>query len=460
MSVEREQVGAGALERAAVQAVERALEVGAAQADAYCVDGSECTVRVYEDVVENLTEAGSHGIGVRALTGDGRSGYAYGSDLGERGLAAIARAAHESATVTDRDESVGLPDGCGRADVGELSLPDFGSWSAERKVNIALAVERAARGRDPLVSNVEDTVYSDEKATIALANSAGFCGSFQRTQCYAYSYAFAGTGSDLMTGVGVATGRDPGDLDAEAIGHEAADRALQLHGAEQPSSRRCPVVLDSFVAAHFAAIVGSRLSAEAVQRGRSLFAGKEGEPVASKAFGLLDDGTAHGGLATQPFDDEGSPTRATELVQGGNLKTYLFDSRSARRVGRESTGSAKRASYRAAPSVGCSNLIVEAGDCGLDDLIARAGDGVYVTAVKGLHSGVNAITGQFSVGATGRLIEGGVLGRPLRGFTIASDLLSMLAGVVAAGSEARWLPFGGSVRSAPLLIAEMAVAGS
>ena len=107
-----------------------------------------------------------------------------------------------------------------------------------------------------------------------------------------------------------------------------------------------------------------------------------------------------------------------------------------------------------------SNLVLDPGELTLEQLLERAGDGVYVTEVAGLHSGVNPVTGRFSVGASGRAIRGGELAEPLREFTIAGDLLGMLAAVQAVGSEARWVPFGGSVRTAPMLVGEMAIGGS
>src|SRR5262249_30288305 len=134
----------------------------------------------------------------------------------------------------------------------------------------------------------------------------------------------------------------------------------------------------------------------------------------------------------------------------------------ARRSGahQRSTGNASRAGYRSAPSVSTSNLVIAPGERSLEELVADAGEGVYVTDVAGLHSGVNPVSGQFSVGATGRLIKGGALADPVTEFTIASDLRSMLGAVRAAGADPRWVPFGGSVKSVPLLIGEMAVGGS
>jgi PmbA protein len=440
------------------RAVEAALAAGVTDADAWVEESTSRRVRVYDGDVESLSDAGGRGVGVRTFVG-ARSGYAYGTDLSDGGVSEVARAAREAAEVADEDEHGGLPDESGKALLDGLASPDFGAWSTERKVQLALAVERAARAREG-VTQVENAVYTDAEGSVALANSRGFEAEYSATQAWAYASAFAGEGSDLMTGLGLGTGRDPGALDPEAIGAEAADRAVALAGARQPESRRCPVLLDAFVAASFIGFIGAMLSADAVQRGRSLFADRVGEEVASPALVVADDGTDRDGPASAPFDGEGSPARRTELLADGRLLTFLFDTRTARRAGRATTGNAIRGSYRSPPSVGTTNLMVEPGDTDLAGLVGLAGDGLLVTDVAGLHSGVNPVSGTFSVGAAGRLIENGELGAPVRELTIASDLVAMLKAVRAAGSEARWVPFGGSVKAPPLLVAEMAVSGS
>jgi PmbA protein len=446
------------LDDAAGRAVEAALSAGASDAEAWAEESTSRRVRVYAGEVESLSDAGGRGVGVRAFAG-ARSGYAYGTDLSEEGVAEVGRAARQAAEVADEDEFEGLPDELGSSDVNGLASAELAEWSTERIVELALDVERAARARKG-VTQVENAVYSDADGSVALANSHGFAASYRATQAWAYASAFAGEGADLMTGLGVGMGRAPSALDAEAIGAEAAERALALVGARQPESRRCPVLLDAFVAASFIGFIGSMLSADAVQRGRSLFAGREGEEVADPALRLGDDGTDAEGPASAPFDGEGVRTRRTGLIEDGRLLGFLFDSRTARRAGSSSTGNATRGSYRSPPAVGTTNLVVEPGDEDLAGLVARAGDGLYVTDVAGLHSGVNPVSGTFSVGATGRLIEGGELGTPVRELTIASDLVSMLMAVRSVGSEARWVPFGGSVKAAPMLVAEMAVSGS
>ncbi|HEY1275076.1 MAG TPA: TldD/PmbA family protein [Thermoleophilaceae bacterium] len=446
------------LDAAARRAVEAALAAGAGDAEAWAEEGTSRNVRVYDGEVESLSDAGGRGVGVRAFVGE-RSGYAYGTDLSEAGVAAIARAAVESAAVADPDEYGGLPEESGAAETNGLQSAELAAWSTERKVDLALAIEREARAREG-VTQVENAVYSDAEGAVAIANSRGFEAGYEATQAWAYASAFAGEGADLMTGLGVGLGRDPAALDPEAIGGEAAERALALVGARQPESRRCPVVLDAFVAASFVGFIGSMLSADAVQRGRSLFADREGDEVADPHFALVDDHTDAGGPSSAPFDGEGSPARRTPLIEGGRLLTFLFDVRTARKAGRATTGNAGRGSYRSPPAVGTSNLIVAAGEEGFEALVARAGDGLLVTDVAGLHSGVNPVSGTFSVGASGRLIRDGELAEPVRELTIASDLVSMLKSVRAVGSEARWVPFGGSVKAAPILIGEMSVSGS
>ena len=446
------------LEQAATAALEAAEAAGATDAEAWAEERQGLEVRVYQEAVESLTDAGGRGLGLRVFV-DGRAGYAYGTDLSDEGLRALAQTAHAGAAAADTDEYGGLPDAFGDTEVEGLHSPAIEDWSTERKVELATAVDRAARAREG-VTQVEQTVYADSRGRVAIANSRGFASAYEASSAYAYSSAFAGEGADLMTGLGVGMARDPGGLDPDAIGAEAAERALALVGARQPESRRCPVVLDAFVAASFAGFIGGMLSADAVQRGRSLFAGKLGEEVAAPQLRVADDATDPGGLASAPFDGEGSATRRNALIEDGRLTTYLYDARTARKDGRDTTASASRSSYRSPPSVGTSNLVIDAGDSSLDELVAEAGDGLFVTDVAGLHSGVNPVSGTFSVGATGRLIEGGELGRPVREITIASDLVSMLKAVRGIGSEARWVPFGGSVKAAPLLLEEMSVGGS
>lgn len=447
------------LSPAAARAVEVALAAGASAAEAYASRDTGREVRVHGGEVESLTAATQTGIGIRAWDGH-RVGYAYGTDLSEAGVAALAARAAEMAAVADEDEFAAPPDPAEIEALAGLDSPSVAEWSAGQVAELALTVERTALAADPRVAGVETAVYADSTEQVAIASSTGIAAAYETANCFAYLQALAEGEGSRETGLGFGLARGPEDLDPEAIGAEGAERAVSMIGAGKPTSRSCPVVLDPTVAASFAGLVGGALGARAVQRGRSPFAGRLGDEVASASFALYDDGRDPAGFASAPFDGEGVPRRRTALIEGGALRGYLYDTYTANREGTASTGSAARSGYRSLPSVSASNLIVAAGDLSTEALLQEAGDGIFVTDVAGLHSGVNPVTGVFSVGASGRAIRDGRLAEPLREFTIAGELVAMLRAVVAAGAEARWVPFGGSVSTPPLLVAELAISGT
>lgn len=444
----------------AERAVEAALACGAGDAEAYASEATRREVRAHGGKVESLGAATQRGLGVRAWI-EGRVGYAYGTDLSRQGVAEIAERAVGMARLADPDEFAAPPAAAGEPPPLEgLSDPGIAAWPTDRVAELALAVERAALDRDDRVRGVEQAVYSDSVEQVAIVGSRGTGGEYEASSCYAYTQALAGEGAGSETGLGFGVGRAPGSLDPAAIGREAADRAVGMIGSVKPSSRSCPVILDETVAASFVDLIGKALSADAVQRGRSPFASLLGERVAADAFVLRDDGLLPDGFGSAPVDAEGVPHRRTPLIEAGTLRTFLHDTYTARRAGAASTGNAGRTGYRAPPGVAASNLVVNPGTPDGGELREEVGDGVEVTDVAGLHSGVNPVTGIFSVGASGRAIRGGEPAEPLREFTIAGDLVSMLRSVRAAGATSRWVPFGGSVSTPPLLIGEMTVAGS
>jgi PmbA protein len=454
------------------RAVEAALSAGASDAEGYLVEDRGREVRAHGGEVESIGATAKRGIGVRAWLGS-RVGYAYGTDLSETGIAALGGRAAEMARAADEDEfaappplPVRLSHHMGGKGAPErpvelrLSDPSLGEWSSGEVAELALAVERAALEADGRVAGVEHAVYADSAERVAIASSTGIAGEFERSSCYAYVQALAEGDGARETGLGFSLGRGPAALDPVAIGKEGAERAVATIGARKPDSRSCPVLLDPPVAASFVAIAGRALGAGAVQRGRSPFADRLGTEIASPAFVLHDDGLDPDGAASSPFDGEGVERRRTPLIEGGVLRSYLYDTYTATRGGAASTGNAGRSGYRSQPSVEASNLVVAPGAHSLEALLAEAGDGVFVTDVAGLHSGVNPVSGAFSVGASGAAIRDGELAEPLREFTIAGELVSMLAAVRACGASPRWVPFGGSVSTPPLLVERMAIAGS
>jgi PmbA protein len=435
----------------------RALDRGAKGAEVYAERFTSRRIKVYGQQVEELVAARRKGIGLRVVQ-DGAVGYAYTSDTREAALDELVKNALAHAAVSDHDEFSVLPERA--AVVPELSLYDaeLAASGDAAKIELTLAVEKAALEADKRVKLVEDTVYADGDGEVFIASSKGVRGTYRANDCYAFAYVLAEAHGQIETGLSYTVGRNLRELDAQACGREAAERACALLGSRKVPSMKATVVLDPFSAASVISVISAALSADAVQRGRSLFAPLEGKKVAGEIFNLTDDGLHADGLASSPFDGEGVPCQRTPLIRAGVLQGFLYDTYTAARGGKRSTGNGLRGSYAGSPSVRPTNLIVEGTATPVGDLIAGVERGVLVTNLIGVHSGANPISGEFSVGINGILIESGRLTTPVREVTLAGDIISILTNIVALGDDARWVP-SGSILTPSLVIEGMSISG-
>jgi len=440
-------------------ALERARAQGLRDVEVYAERSTSRRIKVYKQEVEQLTAAERRGVGVRVFR-DGAVGHAYTSDVGAESLDQVVRRAADNAAVSDADEFVALPQPTGApADVAPYD-ERLTAATDEQRIELALALEAAALAADPRIKTVEDAMYADGEGEVFLASSAGVRGSFRANQCYCFAYALAEQDGQVETGYSFSVGRALEDLDPAGCGREAAERAVRLLGARPCASFKGQVLLDPFVAAAFFGVLSSALTADAVQKGRSLFAGREGQKVAGELLELVDDGTLPDGLDSAPFDGEGIPTRRTPLIgKGGVLQGFLYDTYTARKAARESTGNGLRGSYAGLPGVRPTNLVVSGPATPLADIVAGVERGVLVTDAVGVHSGANPISGEFSVGISGMLIADGELSTPVREVTLASDIISMLTNVKALGDDARWVP-GGSIHTPSVLMDGVAISGT
>lgn len=423
--------------------------------EAYAEESRRTEVGARKRQIEGLTFAESRGVGVRLVAG-GRLGYAYAADPSEEEVRGAVAHARENAALAGEDAYHVLPDAAPIDRMPELFRDGQAGMPTDAKVALALDLERRATTTDPRVTKVDECQVGDAVSRVAVANSIGLAAEYARTDTWCLAVTLAEDGNETQTGFSYRIGRELGDLEWEAIAAEAVARAVAMLGATKPSTARVPVVLDPFAGMSFLGVLAGALSAEAVQKGRSLFADKVAETVASPAFSLVDDGRLLDGPGACPFDDEGVPSGRTELISGGTLRGYLHNSYTAKRGGTASTGNAQRAGYRSAPGVGTTNFYVEAGTATVQDLMSAAEGGVLIQEVSGVHSGANPISGEFSVGATGLRIREGAAAEGLREMTIASTIPDMLQAVTAIGSDLR---FFSSVGVPSILIGEMTVAG-
>ena len=428
------------------------------QVEAYVSRSRDTDVRVFEGDVESLSSSESEGIGVRVVAG-GRQGFAYAGTLDPSVLEEVLGEARDNAAFGAVDDCYGLPapDGVAVADL-DLFRPELAQFPTDRKVELALELERATRAADARVRGVETAEYGDGMAESAIVTSEGIRATARRTVCSLVAYAIAGEGAETQTGFGYSVARRPDDLDVAAAAGDAAERATRLLGARQPASRRLTVVLEPRVTASLLGIVAGAIGGDAVVKGRSMFVDRLGEAVAVGSLTLVDDPTTPEAYGATPYDAEGLATRRNVVIDGGVLQSFLHNAYTGRRAGAGSTGSAVRGGFKSTPGAGARALSLVPGDRSPEELVAAVGDGVVVQSVTGLHSGANPVSGDFSVGVEGLMVRDGALAEPVREATIASTLQRMLKDVVAIGSDLEWLP--GGAAGVTVVIGDVTLSGS
>ena len=418
------------------------------QVEAYVAHAKDTDVEVYQGDIETLSTAETSGVGIRVLvpSPDGaRQGFAYCGTFDDESLRAVLDEARDNAGFATPDPYVGLASSDGVLPaVLDLWRDSLQSFPTERKVEMAMELERAVRAGDSRIRSLRSAAYGDGLLEVAIASTTGIRSQYRRSACSLVAQAIAGDDGETQTGFGYTVGRDPSELDLAKAAAMSVERATRMLGATKPASRKTPVIFDPYVTATLLSILGGTLNAESVLKGRSLFAERVGEKVAVDGFTLTDDPVNPLAYGATPFDAEGLATRQISLIENGVLQGFVHNSVSARRAGSgaKSTGSAVRAGFKSTPGVGCRALSVVPGSASAEEVRSQVGDAVLIQSISGVHSGVNPISGDFSVGAEGLVIRNGEIAEPVKEFTIASTIQRMLLETLAIGSDLEWLPGG------------------
>lgn len=426
------------------------------QIEVLAVRSTETDVRAWDGDVESFATATADGVGIRVVI-DRRQGFAYAGTHDEAVVAETLAEARDNAAFGTPDEYLGVavPDGAAFPEM-DLYRPELAALAPERKIELALELERAVLAGDGRIRGVESADYADSLSVGAIVTTSGIRSIDRGSGCHLSVFCVAADGEEAQTGFGFSVGRGFDDLDVEQAAGDAIGRAVRLLGARKPATMRTTVVFDPWVSAQFLGLIGATLSGEAVVTNRSLFAGRLGEQVASPLLSLTDDPTDPDAFGAGPCDGEGLATRRNELIGAGVLQRFLHNSYTGRRFGAASTGSAVRG-FASVPGVGCMALAAVPGASDPAELVAGIADGVLVQEVSGLHSGVNLVSGDFSTGAEGLRIRDGELAEPIREFTVASTLQRMLLDVVAVGNDLTRLPM--TAAGVTLVVADVTVSG-
>jgi PmbA protein len=428
------------------------------QLEAVVTWSHDTEIRAYEGEVEHFVSAESAGVGVRIIR-DGRQGVAWAGTLDEEAWAECVTEARDNATFGTPDPHAGLaePDGVAVAD-----LPLFDERlllvPTDQKIALAVELERRILAGDRRMAGVESADYGDSVSASAIVSTTGIRSAGAETSAFLGAWALAGHDDGATTGFGFSAARSVEDLVLERAADDAVTRCIEMLGATKAPSERLTVVLDPYVTSQFLGLVAEMLSGEAVLRGLSAFAGRLGDQVASPMLTLADDPLDLAAPSASDADGEGLACRPVTLVADGVLEGYLHNAYTGRSMGTVSTGSAQRGRHRSVPGVGPRVATLRPGPSSPDQGLAQVGEGVLVREVSGLHSGVNPVSGDLSVGVEGRRIRGGAPAEPVREVTIGSTLQRMLLDVVAVGSDLTYFPWEST--GVTLAVADVTMSGT
>lgn len=450
--------------------LERLLDLGSrvvAMAKEGGVDVAECALRSGRELSakvrlgepELVEEAGHRSAGLRVIKNK-RVASTSTSDLTEEGIKRFVADALELVELSQEDPFAGPADPsllCDPKQAPELDLydPSGATVDAARAIAWAREGEDAARAFDKRITNSEGATFSRTIGGSAVVLSSGFRAAHQGSY-YALNVVPVADdeGGKKRRGYYWTAKRHFADmLSAKTVGEEAARRTLRQLGSRTVGSCEAPVVFDPDAARSILGLLAGCVMGSAIWRKASYLVGREGSRVASDLVTVVDDPLVPRGPGSRPFDGEGLASRKNIVVEGGILRTYLCDSYSARKLSRASTGNASRGGG-AGVSCTTTNFILSPGKDSPESIIKATARGLYVTDMMGF--GFNAVTGDFSRGASGYWIENGELTYPVSEVTISLNVDDLWQRIDAIGSD---LDLRTSTASPTIRVAKMTIAG-
>lgn len=412
------------------------------------------SIEVKEGKIDTFKCSAPVGVSIRVLKGGGM-GFSYSTSLEEGDLERMVGNAVTSAENQTPDRWNVFPVPAAFPVVEGLFDEALALVGEESKIRCAMELEQLTLAADERVRRVRKAGYGESEYQVFIRNSHGVEGGFRGTSVSASVSAVAEQGDDSQMGWDFGFGTRFSDLRVEEIAGSAASRAVGLLGARKIPTMRCPVVLENHVASDILEVLAPSFLAENVIKGKSMLAGRRGDKVFPEILVIRDNGILPGGMATAPFDAEGVPQQDTLLVEGGRVAGFLYDSYWAARDGAGSTGNSSRGGIKSPPHCGVTNFYIENGSVSPRDLLGGIGRGVLITDVMGMHT-ANAISGDFSVGASGFLVESGAIIHPVKEIAIAGNIIDLFAAVEQIGNDLR---FFGSVGSPSLRVSALDVSG-
>jgi len=412
------------------------------------------SVRVFEGEITEYKSTANQGVGFRGTYG-GKMGYASSEKMDASIIDPMLENAAANAQIIEDEEIEKLYPGDESYPEVNAYSPTLCEVSAADKIKWALEMEAYAKSLDPRVKMADFCTIGNQESEMAMANSYGLDLSQKRNMASAVIFARVEENGVMKSSMEYWTGRDFSELDYKALAKKAVDDALSNLGAKSIPTGEYTIAFDNTTARNLFSVFSGIFMAENAQKGFSLLnKDKVGTQIAAPLVTLRDDGVCDLSLGSMAFDAEGVATKQKAIIENGELKTLLYNLKSAAKDGVKSTGNASKAGLGGAIGTSCTNYYLVPSETSFDDMIADVKEGVIITGMAGLHSGINPVSGDFSVSADGFLIEDGKKSKPVEMITIAGNFYEVLKNITAVGSDLHFHSMGQGGMGMPSILVE------
>ncbi|MCL2405124.1 MAG: TldD/PmbA family protein [Defluviitaleaceae bacterium] len=412
-----------------------AKAAGLKEYELYCKRASSFDVSIFEAEIDAFKSERTFGVSFRGKVG-GKMGYAFSEKIDDAVVAFLIESVKQNASIIEDEEEEFVYSGDASYPEVVCYNPAINDITADTKIEAAMSMERAALAVDKRVENLTYCAVDSTESEVYIANSKGLeVQNIKNRTCAVADAQVEGEDGQVKTAYDGFDGLDFSKFDPVVVGQKAANKALAMLGASPVPSGKYPVVFVPETAGDMLETWIAAFSAEKAQKGFSILAGKIGEKIAADCVTIIDDPLLPGLEATTPFDSEGVAARTKTVVDNGVFMTFLHNTKTARKDGVAPTGNGFKSSLEMPVDIAATNFYVKPGTLSHEALLEKMGNGLVIAGVEGLHSGANETSGDFSLAASGFLVEGGKVVRAVDQITISGNFFAMMKDVVAVGSN-------------------------
>ena len=403
----------------------------------YFLSGTNTSLKVYNEKIDSFSDNQNQGISFRGKFKE-KMGYSYTESFTEEDADFLIKEAEENASVIESDDEQIIYDGKGNYVSVETYDSSLENLEISKIEEFLINMEKEALQYDSRIKRVSTCVFGMGKSERIIKNSKGVDLRDRGNVAYVYISVAAEENGIIKTGSEFKVGRDFNEFNYKEISHRAAYKALSKFNSISVDLKESRCVIENLAFTSLLESMAGIFSAEAVQKGVSLLKGKIGEKIASDKVSVIDNPHLEKSEGAASFDSEGVPTKYKELISNGVLKTYLYNLKTAKKDGVESTGNASKGGYKGTVGISSFNLYVQNGVKSFEELLKDVNEGILITDFAGLHSGLNSISGDFSLAAEGFIIENGKKGRALNQMTVAGNFFEALKNIEEVGNDIRF----------------------